>query len=117
MRRILPAGLAIEEVVIGAGAVAESGSLVSIHYKLYLSRGDLVQDTRTSVAPCPVRIGSRACIAGLERGLIGMRVGGQRIIVVSPHLAYRDKGVPGLIPPNAVLRFDVQLIEATNESE
>jgi FKBP-type peptidyl-prolyl cis-trans isomerase len=49
-------------------------------------------------------------IAGLERGLEGMRIGGIRKLRVSPHLAYRDTGVPGVVPPNAVLMFEIELL-------
>jgi FKBP-type peptidyl-prolyl cis-trans isomerase len=49
-------------------------------------------------------------IAGLERGLEGMRIGGVRKLRVSPHLAYRDTGVPGVVPPNAVFIFEIELL-------
>jgi len=70
-----------------------------------------VVPTKMDRSPICFMIGRREVIAGLERGVIGMRVGGCRTLVVSPHLAYRDKGVEGSIPPNAVLRFEVELID------
>jgi peptidylprolyl isomerase len=60
--------------------------------------------------PFSFRIGERKVIAGLEKGIIGMKVGGKRRLVISPHLGYREKDVPG-IPPNAVLIFEVELLE------
>lgn len=56
-------------------------------------------------------LGARVAIAGLEYGVEGMRVGGRRRIKVPPHLGYREQGIAGKIPPNAILFFDVELLE------
>ncbi len=117
MPRTKPSGLTIQDTVVGSGVAAERGSTVSIHYRLFLNRGDLVQDTRSSGAPYQIQLGRRHVIAGLERGVIGMRVGGQRELVVSPHLAYRDEGVAGIIPANAVLRFEIELLNVSNDND
>ena len=95
----------------GTGALAEPGKVVTIHYRGFLNRGDEFGSSYKNGSPICFMIGRREVIAGLERGVIGMRVGGCRTLVVSPHLAYRDKGVEGSIPPNAVLRFEVELID------
>jgi peptidylprolyl isomerase len=58
-----------------------------------------------------VHLGRREVIAGLERGIVGMRVGGRRRLVISPHLAYGEAGVPGVIPPNAVVIAEVELLD------
>ena len=99
-------GITIEDVRVGAGAVAEKGSTVRIRYDGFLSKGDRFQHDME----CSFRIGARLVIAGLEYGVEGMRVGGRRRIKVGPHLAYRDEGVPGVVPPNAVLIFVVELL-------
>ncbi|MBW3539451.1 MAG: aldehyde dehydrogenase family protein [Planctomycetes bacterium] len=99
-----PSGLKIEDVIVGAGAVAEPGATVTIECRGWLNRGDEFGSSLESF-----RIGQRRLIAGLERGVIGMRVGGVRKLRVSPHLAYRDQAVPG-VPPNAVLNFEVKLL-------
>lgn len=112
----MPSGLSIQDTVVGSGVVAERRSTVSIHYRLFLNRGDLVQDTRNNGEPYQIQLGCRHVIAGLERGIIGMRVGGQRELVVSPHLGYRDAGVEGIIPANAVLRFEIELLNVSNDN-
>lgn len=98
-------GLRIEELVIGDGAVAERGTRVTVRYNGYLNRGGPFQtDMVTTFA-----VGERNTIAGLSWCVEGMRIGGRRRLRVGPHLAYREKGVPGLIPPDAKLVFEVEL--------
>ncbi len=100
----IASGIRGEDVRVGEGAVAERGRLATIRFECRLHRGDPVRSgTQT------FRIGKREVIAGLERGVIGMRVGGIRKLHISPHLAYRSEGAPG-IPPNAVLEFEVELL-------
>jgi FKBP-type peptidyl-prolyl cis-trans isomerase len=98
-------GIRGEDVKIGDGAVAERGRLVTIRWQCSLNHGEHVRSTTDSF-----RIGKREAIAGLDRGVIGMRAGGIRKLRISPHLAYRDRPVPG-IPPNAVLEFEVELLD------
>jgi FKBP-type peptidyl-prolyl cis-trans isomerase len=99
-------GLVIEETKLGAGVAAHRGDRVTVRYSGFLNRGDAFQtDVTTSFT-----LGERNVIAGLEHGLEGMRVGGIRKLRVSPHLAYRDTGIPGVIPPNAVLVFEIELM-------
>ncbi len=100
----VPNGLKIEELAIGVGALAEPGDLVTIEWRGWLNRGDEFGSGSETL-----RIGQRRLIAGLERGVIGMRVGGVRKLRVSPHLGYRDRVVPG-VPANAVLNFEVRLL-------
>ncbi|MCC7451861.1 MAG: FKBP-type peptidyl-prolyl cis-trans isomerase [Anaerolineae bacterium] len=102
-------GIKCVNVRIGTGASAEKGKTVTIHYRGYLNKGDLFRSSYDEGHPIALRIGSRDMIAGLEQGVIGMQVGGIRKLTISPRLAYRDQGVPGMIPPNAVLRFEVEL--------
>jgi len=99
-------GLEIEEIKLGAGLAAYRGDRVTVRYSGFLNRGDAFQtDVTTSFT-----LGERNVIAGLEHGLEGMRVGGIRKLRVSPHLAYRDTGIPGVIPPNAVLVFEIEIL-------
>jgi FKBP-type peptidyl-prolyl cis-trans isomerase FkpA len=99
-------GLEIEDATIGDGAIAQRGDTVNIRYTSYLNRGERFHEGVES----SFTLGKREVIAGLERGVEGMRVGGKRKLTVSPHLAYRDKGVPGVVPPNAKLIFEVHLL-------
>ncbi len=110
----MPSGLKILDLRVGDGDIADRGKTAVIHYRGFLSRGDQFRSSYDDGAPVVFRIGGRDVIAGLEKGVIGMRVGGVRELRVSPHLAYRDQAVPG-IPPNAVLRFEVELLELRDD--
>ena len=69
----------------------------------FLSRGDLAQERLLT----STRLGKREVIAGIEYSLIGMKAGGYRKVKISPHLAYRDVGVAGKVPPNAVMIYEL----------
>src|SRR5262245_54360290 len=109
----MASGVKINDLVQGTGPVAERGTVVVIHLRTYLNRGELLQDTSTEDSPLRIDLGKRETIAGLRKGIEGMRTGGRRELVVSPHLAYGEKGA-GKVPPNAVLRFEVELLEVMN---
>ena len=99
-------GLKIIDVKIGDGPIAESDCRVTIRYTGYLNRGEVFhRDVVISFT-----VGDRNIIAGLSHGVEGMRVGGRRRLRVGPHLAYRDRGVPGIVPASAKLTFDVELL-------
>ncbi|MBI1877661.1 MAG: FKBP-type peptidyl-prolyl cis-trans isomerase [Chloroflexi bacterium] len=106
-------GIEIKDLRLGNGLTAERGQTVTIRYDGYLNRGDKFQENIT----CTFRVGSREVISGLSNGVEGMRVGGLRRIRVSPHLAYGVAGVPGLIPANAVLTFEVELLEVSDAQQ
>jgi FKBP-type peptidyl-prolyl cis-trans isomerase len=89
----------------GTGDAAASASQVTIHYTLFLPDGAPVQTTRNG-QPMTVRLDDSTFLIG--RALVGMRVGGRRLLVVSPAQAYGRAGVPGMIPPNATIVFDVE---------
>jgi FKBP-type peptidyl-prolyl cis-trans isomerase len=102
-------GLKITDLILGQGSLAEKGKVATIHYRGFLNHGEQFRSTYDDRQPISFRIGSRQVIAGLDKGIIDMKVGGKRKIRVSPHLAYDDKSVPG-IPANAVLTFEIELI-------
>jgi FKBP-type peptidyl-prolyl cis-trans isomerase FkpA len=104
-------GVEFEDLVVGDGAVASRGTNVEVSYTLALNRGDIVESDQRY----EFHIGGRNVIAGLEYGVEGMRAGGERRIRVGPHLAYRDKEIPGKIPANAVLEFRVKLINVETQ--
>jgi FKBP-type peptidyl-prolyl cis-trans isomerase len=106
-------GIEIEELQPGSSLTAERGHTVTIRYTGFLNQGDKFQENIT----CTFRVGSRKVIPGLAHGVEGMQVGGLRRVRVSPHLAYGAAGVPGLIPPNAVLIFEIELKELHLESD
>lgn len=105
-------GIEIEEIRPGSGPTAERGQSVTIRYTGFLNHGDKFQENVT----CTFRLGSREVISGLAHGVEGMRVGGRRRVRVSPHLGYGAAGVPGLIPANAVLIFEVELLEVSYDA-
>jgi FKBP-type peptidyl-prolyl cis-trans isomerase len=106
-------GIEIEEIRPGHGLTAARGQTVTIRYNGFLNLGDKFQENMT----CTFRVGSREIIPGLAHGVEGMRVGGLRRVRVSPHLAYGVAGVPGLIPVNAVLTFEVELLAVSSEKK
>jgi hypothetical protein len=104
-------GIKIKETLIGTGLVAERGKIAVAHIRGFLPRGDECYNTYEQGQPLRIDLAKRECIAGLRKGIVGMRAGGRRELIVSPHLAYGERGLPGRIPPNAVIRFEVELLE------
>jgi FKBP-type peptidyl-prolyl cis-trans isomerase len=111
-------GIKIEEIAIGTGREAVKGAKVTAHLICKLNKGEICVDTRQYGLPSVFTVGSHKAIAGLAKGVLGMRVGGRRKIRVSPHLGYGEKGIPAIggyhlcpIPPNAVLIFEVELVD------
>jgi len=100
-------GLKVTDTAIGKGLEASRGCTVHVRYSCSLNQGEQLQSDQAA----SFTLGKRSVIPGLEYGVEGMRVGGRRTLEVSPHLAYRDAGVPGVIPPNAKLIFDVELLK------
>ena len=100
----MSSGIDIEDVTIGSGDPIERGQAVTIRWSGTLNRGDSFGEGEATF-----KAGGRQVVAGLSRGVIGMRVGGVRRLRVSPHLGYRDQPVPG-VPANAVLHFEVELL-------
>jgi len=102
-------GVRYEELEPGLGEVARKGATVTVKYSIALNRGEVVEDERVA----SFKLGERRVIAGLEYGVEGMRVGGRRRLRVGPRLAYREGGVPGKIPSNAVLDIDLVLLNVS----
>ena len=101
-------GLYVQDLRVGAGAEAGFGSIPSVRYTLWLADGT-VMDSNVGSAPLEFQLGMGQVIQGWDQGLIGMRVGGERRLVIPAALGYGEKG-SGPIPGNAVLIFQVQLL-------
>ncbi|MGH9257779.1 MAG: FKBP-type peptidyl-prolyl cis-trans isomerase [Vicinamibacterales bacterium] len=104
-------GVEYEDLKLGDGPIAERGAKVEVRYSLFLNRGDPVQENQHY----SFRVGKRRAIPGLELGVEGMRVGGERRLRVGPHLAYRDQAIPGVVPVRAVLEFQVTLLRVDRD--
>ncbi|CAN5836899.1 hypothetical protein BH23GEM6_BH23GEM6_24190 [soil metagenome] len=107
----LPSGLYIEDVTVGQGAEAMSGQTVVVHYTGWLPDGTEFDSSRTRNDPFVFDLGAGEVISGWDQGVAGMRVGGRRKLVIPPDLAYGAGGAGGVIPPNATLVFDVELLD------
>jgi hypothetical protein len=106
----IPADLVIEEIQEGTGAVAEPGRTVSVHYTGWLRDGTKFDSSVDRNEPFQFRLGAGQVIRGWDRGVAGMKVGGKRRLIIPPDLGYGARGAGGLIPPNAVLVFEVELL-------
>ncbi len=104
-------GLQIEELQIGTGDLAVAGKFVSVHYTGWLADGSQFDSSRERNEPFEFPLGQRMVIAGWDEGVQGMCVGGIRRLTIPPHLGYGVRGAGGVIPPNATLVFEVELLE------
>jgi FKBP-type peptidyl-prolyl cis-trans isomerase len=107
-------GLQITTVAEGAGEQAKSGDTVSVHYTGMLTNGTVfdsnVDPKFGHPEPFSFTLGQNRVIAGWEQGVLGMKKGEKRHLVIPSDLAYGDRGAGALIPPNATLEFDVELL-------
>jgi len=101
----------ITDTVAGEGDVAEAGDTVAVHYVGTLEDGTQFDSSRDRGEPIVFTLGAGEVIEGWEQGIAGMAVGGQRRLVIPPELAYGAAGSPPVIPPDATLTFEVELIE------
>ena len=103
-------GLVIEELVVGEGAEASAGQTVSVHYTGWLTDGSKFDSSKDRDEPFEFPLGGRRVIAGWDEGVQGMRIGGTRKLTIPPALGYGTRGAGGVIPPNATLVFEVELL-------
>jgi FKBP-type peptidyl-prolyl cis-trans isomerase FkpA len=104
-------GLKYADIKIGSGEEAVAGDSVTVHYSGWLENGKQFDSSVMRNKPLSFKLGSGTVIAGWEEGVAGMKVGGIRQLVIPPDLAYGEYGAAGVIPPNATLIFDVQLLK------
>lgn len=103
-------GLVIEDLSVGAGEPAAAGRNVTVHYTGWLADGTKFDSSRDRGDPFVFPLGGRRVIAGWDEGVQGMRVGGVRKLTIPPALGYGARGAGGVIPPNATLVFEVELL-------
>jgi peptidylprolyl isomerase len=106
-----PEALVITDVSVGEGDEATEGSTVTAHYVgVAHSTGEEFDASYNRGEPLSFRLGIGQVIAGWDQGILGMRVGGRRQLVIPPHLAYGDRGAGGAIAPGETLIFVVDLV-------
>ena len=116
-------GLRILDDLAGEGELVERGNLYDLRLRLWLNRGEPVRwdqpwgsidrarlDDDGTTLVTRLRIDRENLVAGLFRGIEGMRIGGRRKLKISPHLAYGDRGIPGKIPPDAVIVAEIEIL-------
>ncbi len=114
-----PSGLHYEDTMVGSGATAQAGRKVSVHYTGWLydpatdsGRGRKFDSSKDRGDPFKFDLGAGSVIRGWDEGVQGMQVGGTRVLRIPPELGYGARGAGGVIPPNATLVFEVELLAA-----
>lgn len=101
--------MVIDDVKLGTGEQVQRGDTIEVHYIGKLQNGQEFDNSRKKGRTFEFKVGSEMVIKGWDEGVIGMQVGGERILVIPPEMAYGEKGI-GPIPPNATLIFSVELV-------
>lgn len=111
-----PSGLQFEDTVVGSGATAQAGRTVSVHYTGWLwengAKGAKFDSSKDRGQPFRFDLGAGMVIRGWDEGVQGMQEGGTRVLIIPAALGYGARGAGGVIPPNATLCFEVDLLKA-----
>jgi FKBP-type peptidyl-prolyl cis-trans isomerase FkpA len=117
MTTTLPSGLQYDDTKVGDGAQAQAGNRVRVHYTGWLydptaanNRGKKFDSSKDRGQPFGFGLGGGEVIRGWDEGVLGMKVGGSRVLTIPPELGYGARGAGGVIPPNATLVFEVDLL-------
>ncbi len=109
-----PSGLQYEDTVIGTGAEATRGQNVKVHYTGWLynngTQGAKFDSSKDRNDPFVFSLGAGMVIRGWDEGVAGMTIGGTRVLIIPAELGYGARGAGGVIPPNATLKFEVELL-------
>ncbi len=109
-------GLQFEDTIVGSGAAASAGRSVSVHYTGWLYndgvKGAKFDSSKDRNDPFEFDLGAGMVIRGWDEGVQGMKEGGSRVLVIPPELGYGARGAGGVIPANATLMFEVELLRA-----
>ncbi len=108
--KMTDSGLKYEDLIEGAGEAAVAGQQVSVHYSGWLTDGSKFDSSVDRNQPFSFALGRGMVIPGWDEGVAGMKVGGKRRLTIPPQLGYGAQGAGGVIPPNATLVFEVELL-------
>jgi FKBP-type peptidyl-prolyl cis-trans isomerase len=106
-----PSGLKYVDEVVGSGAEAKAGQTAVVHYTGWLMDGKKFDSSKDRGQPFSFPLGGGRVIKGWDEGVAGMKVGGKRTLTIPANLGYGAAGAGGVIPPNATLRFEVELLD------
>ena len=106
-----PSGLIYDDITVGSGDAAALGQTVSVHYTGWLTDGTKFDSSKDRNEPFEFPLGAGYVIRGWDEGVQGMKAGGVRKLTIPPELGYGARGAGGVIPPNATLVFEVELLE------
>ena len=106
-----PTGLGVDDLATGEGETASAGQRVTVHYTGWLTNGSKFDSSKDRDDPFEFWLGKGQVIRGWDEGVQGMRVGGTRKLTIPPQLGYGSRGAGGVIPPDATLIFEVELLK------
>jgi FKBP-type peptidyl-prolyl cis-trans isomerase len=109
-QRMMAGAIVYYDLAEGSGDAVRAGDVIRVHYTGYLMDGRKFDSSLDRNEPLAFRVGVGKVIKGWDDGVVGMKVGGKRKLVIPSNLAYGDRGVGGTIPPNARLVFDIELV-------
>jgi FKBP-type peptidyl-prolyl cis-trans isomerase FkpA len=101
----------IEELTVGTGIEAQKGQMAVVHYTGWLTDGTKFDSSKDRNDPFSFALGGGTVIKGWDEGVVGMKIGGKRKLTIPPHMGYGARGAGGVIPPNATLVFEVELLD------
>jgi FKBP-type peptidyl-prolyl cis-trans isomerase FkpA len=109
--RMTDSGLIIDDITSGDGTEAKAGQMVTVHYTGWLTNGSKFDSSKDRNDPFRFKLGAGQVIRGWDEGVAGMKIGGKRKLTIPPQLGYGARGAGGVIPPNATLVFEVELLD------